>query len=260
MSFDDDFAAFEAALAGTGPVKPAVAATFSAPAVPSPPPGFVGVTPMVTPSPTIVPAPHVPAQAPYIPGVTPVMPMPTVGPQQFIPKKPSMYHSSLVPNNPRTAMEAIANKEKDKDHAKKMRKAKAGKEVHKDPQFLRTAGQDAWYDPTLGEFPEGDDRLFIGDLAPETTEHMLRDAFRHYPSVSYTKVVRDPRTRGCRGYGFVCFHDRREYIEAFKNMNGKYCGTRPMKIRKSNFSDRQFHGADRKTVKKRMKVRSTKFG
>ena len=34
MSFDDDFAAFEAALAGTGPVKPAVAATFSAPAVP----------------------------------------------------------------------------------------------------------------------------------------------------------------------------------------------------------------------------------
>ena len=50
---------------------------------------------MVTPSPTIVPAPHVPAQAPYIPGVTPVMPMPTVGPQQFIPKKVT----GVIPKN-----------------------------------------------------------------------------------------------------------------------------------------------------------------
>ena len=32
------------------------------------------------------------------------------------------------------------------------------------------------------------------------------------------------------------------------SLSPQYCGTRPMKIRKSNFSDRQFHGADRKTV------------
>lgn len=101
----------------------------------------------------------------------------------------------------------------------------------------RAAGQ-TWEDPTLADWPEGDFRLFCGDLGNEVNEELLRAAFasRGYKSVQRVRVVRDQRTQKTKGYGFVSFSDPKEYVAALRDMNGKYVGNRPIKLRKSTWT------------------------
>jgi RNA recognition motif-containing protein len=51
-------------------------------------------------------------------------------------------------------------------------------------------------------------------------------------------VVRDGRTNKSKGYGFVSFRDPWDMTKALREMNGKYVGNRPMKVRKSTAADR----------------------
>jgi len=41
-----------------------------------------------------------------------------------------------------------------------------------------------------------------------------------------------------RGYGFVSFKDVNDYMAAMRDMNGKYVANRPLKLRKSNWQER----------------------
>ncbi|CAN1176787.1 RNA-binding protein 42 [Linum perenne] len=86
----------------------------------------------------------------------------------------------------------------------------------------KAAGQ-TWEDPTLAEWPENDYRLFCGDLGNE--------------------VVRDKRTGKTKGYGFVSFSNITDLAAALKEMNGKYVGNRPIKLRKSNWKERTDYDA-----------------
>ncbi|MFS8017626.1 putative RNA recognition motif domain, nucleotide-binding alpha-beta plait domain superfamily [Helianthus anomalus] len=70
--------------------------------------------------------------------------------------------------------------------------------------------------------------IFVGDLAPDVTDHLLQETFRtQYPSVRGTKVVIDANTGRSKGYGFVKFADEMERNRAITEMNGIYCSTRP---------------------------------
>ena len=40
------------------------------------------------------------------------------------------------------------------------------------------------------------------------------------------------------GFGFVSFRDPADFTKAMREMNGKYVGSRPIKMRKSNWKDR----------------------
>ncbi|PWA88431.1 RNA-binding protein 42 [Artemisia annua] len=51
-------------------------------------------------------------------------------------------------------------------------------------------------------------------------------------------VVRDKRTGKTKGYGFVSFANPTDLAGALKEMNGKYVGNRPIKLRKSNWKER----------------------
>ncbi|KAJ3102186.1 tRNA selenocysteine 1-associated protein 1 [Phlyctochytrium planicorne] len=51
-----------------------------------------------------------------------------------------------------------------------------------------------------------------------------------YGSVKSGKVVTDPATGMSRGYGFVRFSDEMDQQRAMSEMNGQYCGSRPMRI------------------------------
>ncbi|KAF9975215.1 hypothetical protein BGZ73_001197 [Actinomortierella ambigua] len=53
-----------------------------------------------------------------------------------------------------------------------------------------------------------------------------------------TKVIRDKRTGKSKGYGFLSFKDPDDFVKAMKEMNGKYVGNRPIKLRKSQWKDR----------------------
>ena len=54
-----------------------------------------------------------------------------------------------------------------------------------------------------------------------------------------------------KGYGFVSFRDPEDFIKAMREMNGKYVGNRPIKLRKSSWKDRQVEVVKKKTKEKR---------
>ena len=104
----------------------------------------------------------------------------------------------------------------------------------KQKTVIRTGGGEKWQDPTLLEWDPSHFRLFVGNLAGEVTDESLFKAFSKFPSVQKARVVRDKRTTKSKGYGFVSFVDGDEYFQAARDMQGKYIGSHPVLLRKSN--------------------------
>lgn len=97
----------------------------------------------------------------------------------------------------------------------------------------REGGGKKWADDTLTEWDPSHLRLFVGNLAGETTDDSLLKAFSRWQSVQKAKVIRDKRTNKSKGYGFVSFSDPDDFFQAAKEMNGKYIQSHPVVIRKS---------------------------
>ncbi|CAG8486494.1 19806_t:CDS:2 [Rhizophagus irregularis] len=116
----------------------------------------------------------------------------------------------------------------------------------KQKTIIRAAGGEVWEDPTLLEWDLNDFRLFCGDLGNEVTDDVLYKAFSKYQSIQKAKVIRDKRTGKSKGYGFVSFKDADEFVKAWKEMNGKYVGNRPIKLRKSTWKDRNIDVKNKK--------------
>jgi len=98
---------------------------------------------------------------------------------------------------------------------------------------LREGGGKVWKDDTLLEWDPNGLRLFVGNLAGETTDESLLKAFSRWKSVQKAKVVRDKRTSKSKGYGFVSLSDPDEFYQAAKEMNGKYIQSHPVVVRKA---------------------------
>lgn len=58
---------------------------------------------------------------------------------------------------------------------------------------------------------------------------------------------------GSTRYGFVSFKDPNDFIKAMREMNGKYVGNRPIKLRKSNWKERNIENV-RKKLKEKKKL------
>jgi len=108
------------------------------------------------------------------------------------------------------------------------------KKVH-----YRTAAGEKWKDDSLADWPENDHRIFVGNLGNEANDDVLTKAFIKYPSFSKAKVVRDKRTNKTKGFGFVSFLDPMDFARAIREMDGKYIGNRPVKLRKSDWDKRE---------------------
>ncbi|KAI6220688.1 RNA-binding motif protein 42 [Aphelenchoides fujianensis] len=134
-------------------------------------------------------------------------------------------------------------------------------------RFVRTGGGQTWEDRTLAEWDPNDFRIFCGDLGNEVSDELLAKAFRKYPSFQKAKVVRDGRTNKPKGYGFVLVQDSRgeallspsvhsnlssfqDFVRACREMDGKYVGNRPIKLRKSNWKDRNLDVVRKKNKQK----------
>lgn len=120
--------------------------------------------------------------------------------------------------------------------------AKIGDEVikkaKKKNKYIRSGGGQVWEDPTLKDWDPNDFRIFCGDLGNDVTEEVLARTFGRYPSFKKAKVIRDKKSSKTKGFGFVSFSDPMDFTKAMKEMNGKYVGSRPIKLRKSNWKDR----------------------
>ncbi|KAJ1768928.1 hypothetical protein LPJ74_004475 [Coemansia sp. RSA 1843] len=123
---------------------------------------------------------------------------------------------------------------------------KRGKPQNK-RRIVRLAGGQVWEDSTLDDWPTNDYRLFAGDLGPEVTGEVLQQAFGKFRTLQRTHVVMDKKTGKSRGYGFLSFGDADDFLAAWKEFNGKYVGSRPIKLRKSTWKERN---ADIRKVKR----------
>ncbi|QIW97919.1 hypothetical protein AMS68_003437 [Peltaster fructicola] len=73
--------------------------------------------------------------------------------------------------------------------------------------------------------------IFVGDLGPEVNEYVLLSLFQSkFNSCKSAKIMTDPISGLSRGYGFVRFADEAEQQRALTEMQGVYCGNRPMRI------------------------------
>lgn len=112
---------------------------------------------------------------------------------------------------------------------------------------MRKAAGQTWEDPTLEDWPENDYRIFCGDLGNEVGDEVLANAFKKYGSFAKAKVIRDKRTLKSKGFGFVSFLNQDDYIRAMREMDGKYVGNRPIKLKKSDWVDKS---ANSKAIKR----------
>ncbi|KAK9729352.1 hypothetical protein K7432_000393 [Basidiobolus ranarum] len=73
--------------------------------------------------------------------------------------------------------------------------------------------------------------VFVGDIGPEVNDELLLVTFQsRYISIQSARVVMDPLTGMSKGYGFVRFGDENEQQRAMVEMQGAYCGSRPIRI------------------------------
>ncbi|KAL3316588.1 RNA-binding protein 42 [Cichlidogyrus casuarinus] len=121
----------------------------------------------------------------------------------------------------------------------------------KQKKYLRIAAGQVWNDPTLNEWDKDDFRIFCGDLGPEVTDETLIKVFSRFSSFKKAKVVIDKRTRESRGYGFVSFGHPDDFTRAMREVNGKFVGNRPIKLRKSEWQARQLEVHKKKEKEKR---------
>lgn len=85
----------------------------------------------------------------------------------------------------------------------------------------------------LAEWDPKHFRLFVGNLGSDANDQLLESAFRKYPSMSKVKVPMDARLGKNKGYGFVAFASADDYLQAFKEMNGKYIGLHPVQLKRA---------------------------
>ncbi|KAJ2930415.1 hypothetical protein H1R20_g6693, partial [Candolleomyces eurysporus] len=109
------------------------------------------------------------------------------------------------------------------------------------------AGSPAYQGGSPGHQPyQKEYSIFVGDLAPETSNSDLVAVFRNpvlglrndrepkfirpFTSCKSAKIMLDPVTGVSRGYGFVRFTDEADQQRALIEMHGLYCLSRPMRI------------------------------
>ncbi|KRZ53652.1 Lysosomal acid phosphatase [Trichinella nativa] len=162
---------------------------------------------------------------------------------QVLPQDVNLVKSRRTESRPTTSTATLATTFSSSSKSK----------AKKPARNLRTAGGCVWEDLSLNEWDPDDFRLFCGDLGNEVSDELLSKAFRKYPSFLKAKVVRDKRSNKTKGYGFVSFKDPQDFIRALREMDGKYVGNRPIKLRKSSWKDRNLD-AVRKKCKEKQKL------
>ena len=135
-----------------------------------------------------------------------------------------------------------------------------------------------WVDPTLDEWPENDFRIFVGNLDKTVTDQQLYDHYYpRYPSLLKAKIVCDtkqlppqpsstPSSAGngnnggggynnnnnnfnSKGYGFCSFQDPLDCAKAIRETDQSWLGSRPIRVKRSEWKDRNFNQVLKKTKK-----------
>ncbi|MBC7258593.1 MAG: RNA-binding protein [Chloroflexi bacterium] len=72
--------------------------------------------------------------------------------------------------------------------------------------------------------------IYVGNLARETTEAELRQAFEAFGQVSSVAIIKDKYSGESRGFGFVEMPSAAEAQAAIAGLNGKELGGRALNV------------------------------
>lgn len=75
--------------------------------------------------------------------------------------------------------------------------------------------------------------IFVGNLAPETTEDQLGDLFKTFGQVKSVQVVRDMFSGQSKGFGFVDMPGRQHSLDAIRGLNGQDLNGKPLTVNES---------------------------
>jgi len=73
-------------------------------------------------------------------------------------------------------------------------------------------------------------KLYVGNLAFETTENDLQDLFEQHGQVGEVSLMVDRMTGKSRGFAFVTMNDKAQAETAMAALNGKELGGRTLNI------------------------------
>ncbi|TKY84940.1 hypothetical protein EX895_006020 [Sporisorium graminicola] len=76
----------------------------------------------------------------------------------------------------------------------------------------------------------GNAHLFVGDLAPEVDDGVLRAFFSRFASLVDVRVMYDPETGKSRGFGFISFRSKGDAEECIALTQGQWLGGRQIRI------------------------------
>ena len=72
--------------------------------------------------------------------------------------------------------------------------------------------------------------LFVYNLSAETSESLLWQLFGPFGAVQSVKVVREPGTAKCKGFGFVAMSNYDEALNAIRCLNGVQLFNRVLQV------------------------------
>lgn len=90
-----------------------------------------------------------------------------------------------------------------------------------------------WLDNTLVTWDPSHFRLFVGNIGQDVTEELLIRTFVKYPSLSKVKVPEYGKKNENKGFAFISFANPDDYLQCYKEMNGKYVGSKPIELQKA---------------------------
>jgi len=64
---------------------------------------------------------------------------------------------------------------------------------------------------------------------------VLANAFKKYASFVKARVIKDKKTLKSKGFGFVSLMSQDDFVKAMKEMQGKYVGNRPIRLKRSEW-------------------------
>ncbi|KAL4228954.1 hypothetical protein ACF0H5_011994 [Mactra antiquata] len=96
-------------------------------------------------------------------------------------------------------------------------------------------------------------KLFLGGLAPETTEDSIKDHFGSYGTIVDCVVMRDPEKKRSRGFGFVTFAESSCVTDVQANRPHKIDG-KQVETKRATPKSQQAEGQDAKVSTKKLFV------
>jgi len=143
--------------------------------------------------------------------------------RQAVGSNPSQYFNKKTYVDPQTIARIKTSKPQTNVESGKKKAV-----VRHDPKTGRI-----WHDTTLTEWDPSHFRLFVGNIAVDVTEELLVETFIKYPSLSKVKVPMDEQKGDNKGFAFLSFADPEDYLQCYKEMNGKYVGSKPVTLERA---------------------------